>query len=203
MSTKELTGYPVELSLDTTTWTGIRVHLRPIQSDDAADLVDFHHHLSRDSIYRRFFFMHMELSAAEVERFTCVDFTDRMAFVAEVDGRLVGIGRYERSPRTSEAEIAFVVAEQFHHQGIATLLLEQLVDSALKCGIRTFFALTLVDNHDMLDVFRDMGFPVDTEFDNGTIRVRIQIAPCATSTAARSSRHARSAQASRKTEDAT
>jgi GNAT superfamily N-acetyltransferase len=178
-----------DLSLDVVTWSGAGVHLRSIQPDDAAALVAFHGHLSRQSIYRRFFFMHLELSAAEVERFTCVDSVDRVAFVAEVEDTLVAVGRYDRSPGTSEAEVAFVVADAFHHQGIATLLLEQLVDAALRHGIRTFFALTLVENHDMMSVFRDMGFQVDTELDNGTLTVRFQIAPNATSTAARTSRH--------------
>ena len=41
----------------------------------------FHESLSPRSVYRRFFFAHPHLSPGEVERFTHVDYVDRMAFV--------------------------------------------------------------------------------------------------------------------------
>lgn len=175
---------------DIVTWVGTTVHLRPIRPADSSALVAFHSQLSRQSVYRRYFFMHTELSAAEVERLTRVDCPDRVAYVAWVDGELVGVGRYDRSPGTTEAEVAFVVADTFHHHGIATLLLELLTDIALGNGITTFFALTLVENRDMLHVFKDMGFVVNTELDNGTIGVRFCIAPNETSRSRRAARHA-------------
>src|SRR5665213_599720 len=105
--------YPAELACDVTTKAGTKVHLRPIRPDDAPRLIDFHQHLSPRSVYRRFFSAHPRLSAAEVERFTCVDYVDRMAFIAEDGDQLVAVGRYDRSPGTAEAEVAFVVADQY------------------------------------------------------------------------------------------
>jgi GNAT superfamily N-acetyltransferase len=182
--------YPIELVSHAVTRYGSRLLMRPIRPDDAPGLVEFHRRLSRRSIYRRYFFMHMELSAAEVEKFTRVDYVDRFAFVAEIEGQLVAVVRYDRSPGTTEAEVALVVADEYQHQGIATLLLEQLIDAAWKNGITIFFALTLVENREMLNVFRDMGFPVSTELDGGTVSVRFPIEPDASSRAERSTRHA-------------
>jgi RimJ/RimL family protein N-acetyltransferase len=149
--------------------------LRPIRPDDAPRLVDFHQHLSPGSVYRRFFSVHPTLSAAEIERFTCVDHIDREALVAQDEDRLVAVGRYDRSPGTSEAEIAFVVADEYQHHGIATALLGALADAATKVGIATFVASVLVENRAMLDVFRHSGFPISTATEDGVVTVGLTL----------------------------
>jgi GNAT superfamily N-acetyltransferase len=151
--------------------------LRAIRPDDAPRLVDFHEHLSPRSIYRRFFFVHPRLSAAEVERFTRVDYLDRFALVAEDGGHLRAVGRYERIAGTTEAEIAFVVTDEYQHHGIATVLLERLAEAAWGSGITTFVAYTLSDNREMLDVFMNSGFTVSTSSEEGTTTVRFPIDP--------------------------
>ena len=151
--------------------------MRPIRPEDSTRLMKFHEGLSSQSVYRRFFYMHPHLTSAEIERFTHVDYVDRLALVV-VDGeRLVAVGRYERIPETSEAEVAFVVADEFQHHGIGTLLLEHLADAAVTRGIATFVAQTLTENHDMLDVFMKSGFTVITSSDYGTVNLRFSIEP--------------------------
>jgi GNAT superfamily N-acetyltransferase len=169
--------YPSELACDVQTMSGESVHVRPIRPDDSERLTAFHDHLSPQSVYRRFFFMHLKLSAAEIERFTHVDYVARLALVAEQGGRLVAVGRYEGLPGKPEAEVAFVVADEYKHQGLGTILLEQLAAAALKNGIREFVAQTLADNHDMLDVFMRSGFHVTSSREYGTVNVRFPIDP--------------------------
>ena len=94
-------GHLADLARDEQTKGGVTVHLRPIRPDDAARLVEFHKGLSTRSVYRRFFFVHPSLSPAEVERFTHVDYVDRLAIVAVDDLRLVAVGRYERRSETT------------------------------------------------------------------------------------------------------
>ncbi|HEY4947089.1 MAG TPA: GNAT family N-acetyltransferase [Acidimicrobiales bacterium] len=183
-------GYPADLAHDEHTMGGAEVRLRPIRPDDAAGLVEFHKGLSTRSVYRRFFFVHPRLAPSEVERFTSVDYVDRLAIVAEDGSRLVAVGRYERKPETTEAEVAFVVADEYQHHGIGTLLLEYLAEAAWRNGITTFAAETLAENRDMLGVFFDSGFPVTSSSDAGTISVRLSIEPTAAYEEARASRHA-------------
>ena len=121
--------------------------------------------------------MHPRLSQAEVERFTCVDYVDRFALVVADDHQLIAVGRYERLEGTDEAEVAFVVADDHQHHGIGTMLLEHLADVARQHGIRTFVASTMADNHDMLHVFADSGFPVTRVLGGGIIDVRFPIEP--------------------------
>jgi len=170
-------SYPFGLVADVETTTGDTVHLRPIRPDDAFLLTQFHEKLSPQSVYRRFFFMHPRLSSAETEKFTHVDYVDRLALVAEHHYRLVAVGRYERIPGTADAEVAFVVADDLQHQGIGTVLLERLAGAAWKKGITAFVAQTLAENGDMLEVFMRSGFHVTSTTEHGTVNVRFPIQP--------------------------
>jgi acetyl coenzyme A synthetase (ADP forming)-like protein len=153
------------------------VHIRPITPTDAGVLRDFHERLSDRSRYFRFFSPHPTLSDAEVERFTTVDFVDRVALVAEHEGRLVGVGRYDRTPGGDDAEAAFVVADAHQGRGVGTLLLEHLTAIARRQGVRRFTAEVLADNRPMLDVFQRAGFAVSRRFEDGVMHVEFAIAP--------------------------
>ncbi len=181
--------YPRELEADVETTSETIIRVRPILPEDGRALVDFHGKLSPQSVYRRFFFVHPRLSDAEVEHFTHVDYVDRLALVAEHDDGLVGVGRYDRAPGTHEAEVAFVVADAFQHQGIGTILLERLASAAWKCGIEVFTAQTLAENGDMLDVFMQSGFHVTSTTSWGTVSVRFPIEPDDAYRSACSTRH--------------
>ena len=149
--------------------------LRPIRPDDAERLVEFHQHLSSRSTYLRFFTVHPTLSAKEVERFTTVDYQDRLAFVVERSGELIAVGRFDRIAGTSDAEVAFVVADDYQHHGLGSLLLDELARAARARGISTFVAETLCENKPMLDVFHHSGFEVSTKVDYGTVWLRFGI----------------------------
>jgi GNAT superfamily N-acetyltransferase len=169
--------YPVELACDFITGAGSKVCLRPIRPDDSARLLDFHQHLSPQSVYRRYFSMRPKLSPSEVERFTCVDYIDRHAFIALDGSRMVAVGRFERIPATAEAEVAFLVSDEYQRQGLGTALLEHLAAAAWRRGIRTFVATTLAENRNMLDVFFHSGFPVATRTEHGEVCLRLTIEP--------------------------
>lgn len=166
--------YPAELEGSVVLPDGTAVAVRPIVPGDGAALAEFHLGLSDISVYLRFFGAHPRLSPAEVERFTCVDYEDRLALVATVDGRLLAVGRYDRGDG-GEAEVAFVVADQYQHRGIGSVLLERLARAARQRGITTFYAQTLAENRSMLDVFVHSGYPVSTQSDRQLVEVRFPI----------------------------
>jgi GNAT superfamily N-acetyltransferase len=169
--------YPAELETDIEVRTGATLHLRPIRSDDAAKLVAFHGRLSFDSIYRRYFSVHPELSHDEVIHLTEVDYVDRLALVIEDGNDLVAVGRYDRYPSSTTAEVAFVVRDDCQHLGLGHRLLQALADAARVRGITTLTAETLFENHDMMSVFRHAGFPITTSISGGEISVRLSIGP--------------------------
>lgn len=145
--------------------------LRPIRPDDADALQAFHRRQSSDSRYYRYFSPKPELSAAELTRFTTVDFVDRAAFVLEDHGVFIGWASYERLKNRTDAEVAFQVDDAHRGKGIATLLLEHLAAVARENGIDQFTAQTLADNRSMLAVFAKAGWPLHRRFDSGVIDV--------------------------------
>ena len=92
------TEYPHEWSFDGLLTDGTAVCVRPIQRSDAPLLRAFHQTLSSETIYRRYLGEHPELSQDEAVHFCDLDYRDRMAFVAVVAERIIGVARYERAP---------------------------------------------------------------------------------------------------------
>jgi GNAT superfamily N-acetyltransferase len=151
------------------------VRIRPIRDSDGPGLVEFHSSLTPWSIYSRYFGAHPSLNEREVAWFTQVDYRDRLALIAEDGGKIVGVGRYDRRDERSEAEVAFVVADEWQGLGLGRILLRRLADAAKRNGIDTFVADTLAENRAMLEVFRLSGFAVETSSRHEIVHVRISI----------------------------
>jgi acetyl coenzyme A synthetase (ADP forming)-like protein len=175
---------------------GGTVLIRPITPADGPALVAFHERLSPDTVYARFMSAKPSLSPAEVERFTHVDNDTRVALVAELGDRLIGVGRYDRTDDDREAEVAFVVADEHQGRGIGTVLLEHLAAAARERGITRFVAETLPTNRRMLDVFAAIGFDEGTSYSTDSVRVELAIEPTDTARAATFEREHRAESAS-------
>jgi GNAT superfamily N-acetyltransferase len=78
-------------------------------------------------------------------------------------------------PGTSDAEVAFVVADDWQGIGAGTQLLEQLVHRARAEGVTRFLAETLNENHRMQRVFRDSGLLVKSEMRSDVVRVVLDL----------------------------
>lgn len=172
-----LRDYPSELECDVTTRTGETLHMRPIRPDDSEQLVRFHLNLSSGSTYRRYFAFHPELSEKEVEHLTQVDYVHRLALIVEDGDQMVAVGRFDRIPGTTEAEVAFLVADEYQHHGLGLLLLKHLAEAARPLGITTFTAETQTDNRRMLGVFNDSGFPVTSSIEGQVVNLSFPIEP--------------------------
>jgi GNAT superfamily N-acetyltransferase len=184
------TDYPRDLERDVEV-DGVRFVVRPIRPDDGPGLVELHAGLSPRSVYLRFFSVHPTLSDTELQRFTSVDYTDRLALVATVGQAIIGVARYDRCAGDDEAEVAFVVLDEYQHHGVGSLLLDELARAARARQIRWFRAETLAENRAMLDVFHHAGFPVVSSTDFGTVTLRFPIELTAASEAALAEREAR------------
>lgn len=163
---------------------GGTVHVRPIRPTDAQGLEAFHGRLSADSVYFRYFSPKPSLTAQQVEHLTTVDHRDRVALVAEVGDRLLGVARYEREGSTDSAEAAFLVNDEEQGRGIGTALLELLAAAGRERGITRFTAEVLPHNRRMLGVFRAAGFQDTARFDGDVVHVELLIEPTERSRAA-------------------
>jgi RimJ/RimL family protein N-acetyltransferase len=151
-------------------------HIRPIVPEDAVGLIQFHDQLSDSSRYFRFFSVHPTMREDDARHFATVDGVDRMAFVAEDGGAIIGVGRYDRDPLDPDtAEVAFAVSDEHQGHGIGTSLLRHLAAHAGDEGITRFKAWVLPTNHRMLDMFRDVVVRMECEFQSGVILVQFDL----------------------------
>jgi GNAT superfamily N-acetyltransferase len=155
---------------------GSAVELHQMHAADAARLLRFHHTLSPDTAYMRFFSVHPELSAGELHRFTHVDHGDREAIVATAASEIVAVARYDRLPQSDDAEVAFVVTDSWQGRGLGALLFDRLAERARQVGVRRFVADTLANNRRMLSLFHHAGLPVTSGIRDGVVHVAIELA---------------------------
>jgi acyl-CoA synthetase (NDP forming)/RimJ/RimL family protein N-acetyltransferase len=174
---------------------GRTAHLRPIRPDDAELMVDFYSRVSEESKYFRFFTPMPTLSEKDVRRFTNVDHHDRVAFVMELGGQMIAVGRYD-VVQDGEAEVAFLVEDRHQGRGIAQLLLEHLAQAGRERGVRRFVAEVLPDNQKMISTFRDAGYKVRSGYADGVLALEFPIDPTDTSVGVMVSREHRAEAAS-------
>ena len=151
--------------------------IRTICAEDAGALNDFHEHLSDETVYKRFLGPHRHLRPQEVDWFTHVDNDTRLALVAQRQGRLLGVARYDAGPDKSSAEVAFVVADELQGRGLGMLLLEHLAAAGRRRGIPTFTADTLCSNTQMRTVFRHAGFACESNWCSKLVQFSFPITP--------------------------
>ncbi|MEM9034896.1 MAG: GNAT family N-acetyltransferase [Actinomycetota bacterium] len=166
MTTAQERAEPPDWNVDVVASDGGIVHLRPIRPDDGDELLGINERSSDHTIYLRFFSYRRKITPAELERLVTVDYVDRLALVAELNGTAIGVGRYDRVG-DDVAEVAFLVEDAHQHRGLGTLLLEHLAVLARRNGIDRFTAMTLAENRKMLGVFRAAGFKAKRRFEDG------------------------------------
>jgi RimJ/RimL family protein N-acetyltransferase len=170
-------GYAVEETLK----DGTAVTVRAIHPEDSNSVLEAFKAMDKDSVYRRFFSPKKELSPAELEQLTDVDFSKVVALVVTTqssEGKtLIGGGRYAVEDQGSgAAEIAFMTDGAHRGLGVAPLILKHLVHIARDAGISRFDAEVLAENQPMLAVFRRSGFPMQFRRDGSVIHVTLSLA---------------------------
>ncbi len=155
---------------------GATVRVRPMGAEDEEGLRALFDDLSADSRWLRFFSGGADMRRAASSSAGLEPERGRgLVVVAGPEERVVAHASYIRES-AGRAEVAFEVADDWHGQGIATVLLAHLAELAVIDGIGTFTAVVLPDNHRMVRVFRDSGFAVDVRPAPGELHVEMPAA---------------------------
>ena len=166
--------YPAHWEADVVLRDGSTRHIRPIASQDAEALQQFHMGQSERSTYLRFFAPMGRLSDDMLARFTQVDHRDQVALVLLDGDRIIAVGRFERLSG-GDAEVAFNVADSAQGMGLGSVLLEHLAAAGRELGVRRFVADVLPQNSKMLRVFAEAGYDVKSQISDGVIEVSFTI----------------------------
>ena len=141
---------------------GTTVMIRPICDDDVGLERRFIEELSPQS--RRFRFLgEMKSASPELLRqFTHLDHASEVAFVALMadgaDKREIGVSRYSARTDGLSCECAVAVSDEWHNKGLATLLMQHLIDTARQHGVECMYSMDSVDNQPMRDLAEHLGF---------------------------------------------
>jgi acetyl coenzyme A synthetase (ADP forming)-like protein len=150
---------------------GSTVSIRTALPGDRDALARFLDGLSQESRLFRFFSPVRDLGWA-AQRFVEADGHQRLSLLA-LHGdpeQIVGHGYYAID-EPGRAEVALAVADSVQGMGLGTILLGHLAAHASAAGIATFSAEVMPDNHRMLTVFRESGFPVSVRSLFGSLQV--------------------------------
>ncbi len=140
--------------------------MRPLADGDEALLQEFFRSHTLNTIYDRYGGLVTAMTTERAHELVAVDQTRDCALaILAPDGRTIhAVGRYCLDPAGDSAELAFVVREDQRRRGLATALLQRLIDVARARGLKRLWGQVNTHNASMLGLFRHHGFtlkPVD------------------------------------------
>ena len=174
---------PIDYTANFLASDGTHFVVRPIRPEDEPLMVDFHRHLSDETVYRRYFVplrLDVRVAHDRLLKRCLIDYHNEIALVAicrDHSGmeQLAAVARLVKIADSNCAEVAFVVADQHQHHGLGTYLLERIIDIARKEGFAELEAVVLSDNLTMKDLFHRAGF--DFQNSQGSdVTVRLKLA---------------------------
>lgn len=162
---------------------GSTAAIRPAEPTDVPMMLQFIDRLSPESRRHRFF----SESSPPSDRIAalCCSSNPRSQFtlivtrVWEGRPRIIAAGSYWAKDGQT-AEVAMAVDDEFHGNGLGTLLLERLALVAIRQGFTHLWAVTHVDNLAMREVFRESGFTAHEAYEGDDMQVELSLIPTET-----------------------
>ena len=163
--------------MNTSDWTlkgGAKAVIRPIRPEDEALLVKFHQTLSDRTVYLRYFCSLSLATRTQHQRLVRICFADpdheTVLVAAYADPltkqeSIVGVGRLNKLPNGTTAEIAVLVSDDYQGQGLGPELVRRLLQAARDQRITRLVAEMLRDNIAMQKVLKKQGFSIRSSRD--------------------------------------
>jgi len=170
--------YPNQWERWTETLDGQRILIRPIKPVDEHLYGAFIDKLSPEDIRFRFLAPRKEFSHKFIARFTQIDYSRAMAFVAlnKDESELLGVARLSADPDYVSGEYAIIMRSDLKGAGIGWLLMRHLIHYAEKEGLQALTGDVLEGNERMLDMCRSLGFEIAANPEDLSLRkVRLRL----------------------------
>jgi acetyltransferase len=172
MLSSDMSARPASPSRNHRLADGRCVVIRPIRPEDEAAERAFLDALCDATKRRRFIHRARRVDEELLHYFTHADSERHLAFVCEAGNAIVGDARCVANLDDRSCELGIVVADDWHHTGVAQLLMDTLLDAARAHGFERMQGIVLADNRDMLDFTRELGFEASQGPQGvGTVRI--------------------------------
>jgi len=154
---------------------GRTVHVRAVRPDDEAELLQAFERMSADARYMRFMHSVREANRERLRQVLASFPKHGIGLVASVpaaDGYdIVGSTIAVITGDGSRCEFAITVAASFGGSGLATALMNTLIDAARQRGLAEMEGFVLSANQPMLRLARRLGFHVQADPDDASVRI--------------------------------
>lgn len=146
----------------TTLDNGTAVILRPVSLDDSDRITDGFERCSAGTRYFRFMSGGYRLTEERLAELTEANQRDHVVWLAIDAGKpstpVMGLARFVRlADVPDQAEVAFIVADEYQGQGVGGLLFDALRVAAGVNGVSTFLAEVLGENTPMITLLVHRG----------------------------------------------
>jgi acetyltransferase len=176
--------YPVQYVKPWITGNEIPVLIRPIRPEDEPLVIRLHQGLSERTVYLRYFQplkLSQRTSHERLTRICFIDYDREMVLVVERKGKddhaeIIAVGRLSKTRGGgNEAELAVLVDDRFQGQGIGTELYRRLISVARDERLNRVVSTILSENREMRAICQKLGFRMETDLDDGTIRAELDV----------------------------
>ena len=168
--------YPAQLARDVEIG-GERLHIRAIQPQDAAGLVDMVDRSDPRDVNLRFSGGMRHLTPELARRLSQIDYDRHLALVAiDASGATIGVVRLVRDPEGESGEFSLMVRSDHQARGIGGRLLQLIVDYARSVGLTTVWGDVARANDRMRALAYELGFAALPSKDSSRVRVTLRLA---------------------------
>ncbi|BAY88227.1 MULTISPECIES: bifunctional acetate--CoA ligase family protein/GNAT family N-acetyltransferase [unclassified Tolypothrix] len=160
------------------------VTIRPIRPEDEPLMVQFHHTLSEESVYFRYFHLiklSQRVAHDRLTRICFIDYDREIALVVESQNstkeakEILAVGRLSKVHGTNTAEFAIVVSDRVQCQGVGTELLRRLIEIGRDEQLSKITADILAENHGMQKVCEKLGFRIQRTADPTVVKAEFDL----------------------------
>jgi GNAT superfamily N-acetyltransferase len=151
------------------------VSIRVATPDDKEKLRRMFSRLSSKSIYRRFHHPYQRVPEQMLDLMLDVDHHDKESLVAVAKEEIVGHAMYVKLADSGDAEVAFVIEDEWQSKGVGKLLLSEIAKKAQRRGISTFTGQVLGENRRVLGLLNAVFAEVEYVISQGLYHFRVPL----------------------------
>jgi len=154
--------YPIRLVVNWKFKDGTDVVLRPIKPEDEPLVREFISSLPEETLRTRFFTSLTGITHEWLILMCDTDYDRHLAFVAEITEngrkRIISVGSLHVDPEKNSGEFALLVHDDFQRKGLASKLMQLIIEHGREKGLGEIEGQILSDNEKMLGLSKRLGF---------------------------------------------
>ncbi|MDE3800120.1 GNAT family N-acetyltransferase (plasmid) [Sinorhizobium meliloti WSM1022] len=159
------------LTADLMTRTGLKIHVRPVRTEDEPMLAEFFTHVTKEDLSFRYLTGLNEVGKERIAALTDVDHvrTENYLAFGESGDPLIATAMLACDPAFERGEVAISIRADYKNRGVGWELLGFLSRVAQAKGVKVLESIERRENRAAIEIEQQMGFTTVTDPDDPTI----------------------------------